>query len=92
MGYVLIQTTHIPHKGLVFFFTQVTLQEELFKLPSILLHTFGSLFEVVEFEVVVMEVMGREEFRLEFIPHLSPSTDFTLPLSCPLGHQISPPN
>jgi len=58
MGNLVIQTTQISHKSLGFIFLQVTLQEELFKLPSIFFYTLGSLFEVMEFEVVIMEVMG----------------------------------
>ena len=58
MGNLVIQTTQVPHKGLTLIFLQITFQEELFKLPSILFHTLGFLFEVVELEVVIMKVVG----------------------------------
>jgi len=58
MGNLVIQTTQIPHKSLVLIFPQITFQEELFEFPSVLFHTLGSLFEVMEFEVVIMDVVG----------------------------------
>jgi len=56
MSNLVIQTTQVSHQSLDLILLQITFQKELFKLPTPP-HFFFTLFEVMMFEIVVLEVM-----------------------------------
>ena len=57
MSNLVIQSTQIPNKSLSLILLQVIFRKELFKLPSIFLHTLSNLLEIV----VILKVMGGKE-------------------------------
>ena len=57
MGILRIKSSQVPHNGLFFGLLEVTLDQEFFKLPSLFLNIHGPLGQVMEFRVVILDIV-----------------------------------